>query len=228
MGNYKEGNLHFLLDKKKTTNNVIYALTCLSDGDESFFREYERNGIIPDKEVILKSLQKTMQDSREKYKIKLFEDFNFSNVSYDVQAVFKFTNGKTNHISIFSAFVVLELMKRENKSVLTESDFSRYIGYLYDAENASIFGEEHVLKSYLSKIKLSYKKIANDINKSDSIVGFIVDAHICIKQYSNEFENIVEWLKPYITDRHKNLLGELYDEDCTINREYLINPNIIK
>ena len=57
--------------------------------------------------------------------------------------------------------------------------------------------------------------------------SIIVVVHISSKQYTNEFDAIVEYLSPYLIENHPYYLGIVKDEDGTLCKHYYADPNYL-
>ena len=55
-----------------------------------------------------------------------------------------------------------------------------------------------------------------------------VSVRVCAKQYSAEFDDMVEYLKPYLIKDHPNKVGHIEDEDGYLNKDIYLDRDLVK
>ena len=55
-----------------------------------------------------------------------------------------------------------------------------------------------------------------------------VNVRVCAKQYSAEFDDLIEYLRPYLIENHPNKVGHIKDEDGYLNKDLYLDRDLMK
>ena len=64
--------------------------------------------------------------------------------------------------------------------------------------------------------------------KKRRYTNLCVNVRVCAKQYSAEFDDLIDFLKPYLIENHPNKVGHIKDEDGYLNKDLYLDRDLVK
>lgn len=206
MGNYKEGFLEIPL-KNNTPLSIIEPFILLQNYETDKFLQ---DGKTSKDARIIKYLKYLKElDNKKAYYCGL--DSNKENLIVLMKSPF------LNRLFVEVRFNILLPWCNEFFEI-DEIGYVAYCDYMHSKLEKTMENFDKVYEDYSEhKEKITYRKVHSAF-KSREFSNVVIYVRICSKQYDNEFDKIVEYLRPYIDS--DDVIGKIKDEDGWLNKKF--------
>lgn len=206
MGNYKEGFLEIPL-KNNTPLSIIEPFIILQN--------YETDKFLQD--------GKTSKDARISKYLKYLKDMG-NKTAYSCGL----DKNKENLIVLMKSLFLDRVIVEVHFNILLpwcneffeidDIGYVAYCDYMHSKLDKTMENFDKVYGMYSDdRAKITYRKVHSAF-KSREFSNVVIRVRICSKQYDNEFDKIVEYLRPYIDS--DDVIGKIKDEDGWLNKKF--------